>query len=1016
VDADFLLTRGADLVVLGMRLRGFDVAAGDGLEVTAQDGARIVLCLPPQHAAEGTTANVPPDDFIPWAQLAGPSRVAYDVPGGTPVRLDAAGILDACSMLAPAATPAGPFDTAIELPWRLAFAPDIEAGAQAQHAAGVLASTDGVVGLWLSRLYGAGAAEGQGPPLGELTLLPVDAALAGREDPPGVPLALSADHRSKIVALGQAAPPRTDKVELTALGGSLAAHGEWPGFRWSHRAALGRDQAVVVVEQVRAYPFGHRGILTTTTVRDPDAALPPDRATVPPGSSLTLRQVRTLDFSEPLVQAEGPVFGRGFPFSSVELTTTSFSGLGEPEVAYSYQRPTSEQLADLEERLTQAKIDLEALAGSSPGDSALIGMTVQVAELEREIKELKALDPSYDVAVWPTTAEATRMQFPVRLRRGEQVLDLTMPLILVKDFVLEQQGLIPRYVSLEDPALAAELDEIWSASGANSVPVPGVLLDLVGSANPQPEDIQVIRGLNILGPSGGDPFVPNLGRAAAAGVDPRPAMRVDLPAVRTLLGGPELEDPAEAGTGVFFAREYLERGEEAKLLFETVSELGVDFTSRADRSGGLAALQLAADGVSRTLGPVQAEALSSPDPAKAIGPAATLLGFKLKDLIGSLPAPPKIVSDLLEGRQPVVRMEWEKVALKDSLALRAFPTKEEPTRQSLLSLKVVSDLDKVTTSCDVSDFALVFPPAGGELLKLTFAALSYAQETTRGVAAPPRVKVKGVEVEFLGPLTLLKGLQKHADIGGGAPAIRATPAGVTASFVLPLPSVTCVAFSLSNVVFRSAIEVPFGGDPVSVSLGFASRAAPFAVSVLAFSGGGYVDIRIDASGPRIEASLEFGASISVDFIVASGEVHALGGVRYLQQGGAVELTGYLRIGGSVEVLGLVSASIELIIQLAYQLDTNRLAGRAKLVLEIDLTLWSDSIEIDSGEWVLQGGDDQPVPAMMVQGEGGGELPGEALDDDLVFAAIEAQPTEAELAAWRDYRQAVGGRTGGSGDE
>jgi hypothetical protein len=165
------------------------------------------------------------------------------------------------------------------------------------------------------------------------------------------------------------------------------------------------------------------------------------------------------------------------------------------------------------------------------------------------------------------------------------------------------------------------------------------------------------------------------------------------------------------------------------------------------------------------------------------------------------------------------------------------------------------------------------------------------------------------------------------------------------------------------------------------------------VSVLTFGGTGYVDIRIDAHGPQIEASMDFGARLAVNFLVARGEVHALGGVRYLQSGSSVTLTGYIRIGGSVDVLGLVSVSIELVISLGYDSDTKTLAGRATLVLEIDLTLWSDTVEIDSGLWVLEGGG---TPARE-------RLAGPDLLDDEIFALVDAQPTDEEIAAWRGYR-------------
>ena len=59
------------------------------------------------------------------------------------------------------------------------------------------------------------------------------------------------------------------------------------------------------------------------------------------------------------------------------------------------------------------------------------------------------------------------------------------------------------------------------------------------------------------------------------------------------------------------------------------------------------------------------------------------------------------------------------------------------------------------------------------------------------------------------------------------------------------------------------------------------------------------------------------------------------------------------------MLGLISVSIELCLSLTYRSERNALVGRATLVIEIDLTLWSDSVELDSGEWVLAGDDAAP---------------------------------------------------------
>ena len=126
-------------------------------------------------------------------------------------------------------------------------------------------------------------------------------------------------------------------------------------------------------------------------------------------------------------------------------------------------------------------------------------------------------------------------------------------------------------------------------------------------------------------------------------------------------------------------------------------------------------------------------------------------------------------------------------------------------------------------------------------------------------------------------------------------------------------------------------------------------------------GGGYVDLQLGKNGTklsRFEASMEFGATVAIDFVIASAEVHALGGVRFVTQdtagGETIMLDAFIRIGGSVEVFGLISVSIELLVLLSYQADHNRLVGHATLVIDVDLTLFSESVTLDSGDWVLVG--------------------------------------------------------------
>ena len=1168
MDADFLLTRAADLAVLGVRLQNvtFDTTVTPAVAIAGGD-ARVVLFLPPQHIIEQSLTGPPPDGFTAAAQLAGPSRLAFLLAPGTRLPLEAAAILRTCHRLAPAVSTAGRFDTAVEIPWHLAFSPTHSdgQGVSSLHPGDEITSPSGVTALWLSRLGIATDAQGfiiePGDPAPPLDLIPVDGALANTADPVPDP-SLTQSNRNEIVQLGSTATRAiAERLELTPIGGSLTAGRQWPGFLWSHRATLGRDQEVVVVETGICYPFGFRAEFTTTVKRGPE--------TLGSSDSAVLRTAHSLRFLETVKKAPDPgLFSRDFPFASVEVTRPLFEDLGTLDVVYTSARPTPElnglreELAGLQNQAANDRQiwgpvvltpfwtldslaaagdpnaqDLQAISialngsGDEPGINARIGtletnkialnnvadaideasrvldrliangagpeeiqaqqdaismlqqqereidfnpielanLNTQKAQLEaralvdgqaidsllhtprpladlavevaalggtgsaeaqdwldlqprivdttQRIQAQEAVAVTTDIAGWPRDPAGQKLAFPMMLRTRSQLQHVSMPLIFVKDIVLPAVDTVPEYASLSDPLLPSPLDTSWIAAKAGVIALEGAALDIVGSASPKPEDTHEVHALNILGALGSDPFTPVLGRPQAVDQQLQWAMQVALPALRALgsevpahvpsldpLHPPDTFPDLHVGPGlpllpgmpVVFDNTYLQIGEQAPALLKPLADIAVDFTGHADRSGGLAALQLKADAISRELGPVQLAGLTTPDPKALIGPTATLLGFKLQDLLRKVsefpvgitppdpPKPPKIISDLIDGKQPEVRMEWNDIVLHDFLALRTYPTDEAPGRKSTLDIIVVSSLDSVSTTCTLTDFALVFPPTGTGLLKLDISALKFSQETTHQQARPPHLDFPAPGITFLGPLTFIEKLQKAVHLIGSVANVQAKPSGIVASFTLPVPPVSCGVFNLSNVTFRSGVEVPFGGDPVVVSIAFASRLSPFNLSVNGLGGGGYVEIRIEEKGSRIEASLEFGALVAIDFIVASGEVHVFGGVRYLQDGDQITLTGYIRIGGTVNVLGLISASIELVVQLGYDLTTNVLSGRATLVLELDLTLWSDSVEIDSGEWTFKGG----------------------LDD----IAFEALPASDGLAAWRRYRSAFTGVT------
>lgn len=526
---------------------------------------------------------------------------------------------------------------------------------------------------------------------------------------------------------------------------------------------------------------------------------------------------------------------------------------------------------------------------------------------------------------WPTDSANHPVLFVARLTAaGQPTVTVSLPLMFVAD---------PPSGTLEaDPAALAALAGLY---GQHDCVTGSEVIDLVRSPAPAQGDRHEVHALTIA--------ANNITTAIAPALT---SVDVAIPALRGLLG-------RDVVTTATFTHDYLSRGDAADVILALAptSHVGIDFTQQSNRSGGLVAPKYTADALSRTAGPVAAAAMQTLaasgaiDPAALFPPEATLLGFALRDLVHDLRLPPQIVPGIDSAGRPTATMTWQGVALKTAGCFVA-------NASSQLNMTVTTAAGGTDICCSVSNVGLQLPAGPDALLALSFDAISFTQHDGK----LPAVSIDGLAAKFTGDLRLLQELEDAVDLAALSPYFDITPAGITAHYSVPIPKLAAGVFVLRDAVFSARLDVPFDGRPLELTLAFASMANPFALTVMMFGGGGYVEMTITHQGlTRFDIALEFGAIIEVDFVVASAEVHALGGVRFaLTDDGSVELTGYIRIGGSVDILGLVSVSVELCVQLSYQSQTNALVGRATMVIDIDLTLWSEPVELDTGEWVLAG--------------------------------------------------------------
>jgi hypothetical protein len=241
-----------------------------------------------------------------------------------------------------------------------------------------------------------------------------------------------------------------------------------------------------------------------------------------------------------------------------------------------------------------------------------------------------------------------------------------------------------------------------------------------------------------------------------------------------------------------------------------------------------------------------------------------------------------------------------------------------------------------------------------ESLIVTFKAFSFTAAS--GQKPSVDVQLGDVPMSFKGDLEFVNDLRNAIPPGvfGDGPSLDliANPPGIRAGFAIALPPLEVGVFALKDVALGAALTLPFvDGKPV-VDFNISRRDHPFLVAVAIFGGGGFFHLQVDTAGVKeLEASIEFGATASIDIGVASGGVHVMAGIYFSLQRrdpgpemGAT-LSGYLRMGGSLSVLGLVTISVEFNLTFAYQTDTNKAYGRATLTVQVEVAFISKSVEL-----------------------------------------------------------------------
>ena len=281
--------------------------------------------------------------------------------------------------------------------------------------------------------------------------------------------------------------------------------------------------------------------------------------------------------------------------------------------------------------------------------------------------------------------------------------------------------------------------------------------------------------------------------------------------------------------------------------------------------------------------------------------------------------------------------------------------------------RAAKDDMRVQVLAELKDFSLQL--FGKEpLVRFDFDHLSFRG----GSEGKPDVDVVLQKITFLGLLGFIETLRDLIPFDGFSdpPFLDVTSEGMTAGFTLALPNVSIGVFNLSNMSLGADVQVPFLGKAVTVGFNFCTRERPFTIAVVFIGGGGWFLLRLSPDGLDVlELGLEAGAILAVDFGVASGSISAMLGIYMRLEGEKGSLSGYFRLRGEVDVLGLISASIELYLELHYEFDTGKMIGSAKLTIKVEVFFFSTSVTLTCERQFAGSKGDPSFADVMVEEDG-----------------------------------------------
>jgi hypothetical protein len=724
-------------------------------------------------------------------------------------------------------------------------------------------------------------------------------------------------------------PIQVNRLMLSSLGAWLDSDGQWNNqvdevTEWRHLATMGRDHYVRIVLKGYLFPFGHKASLVKVSERKFD---------VVGGQKIAyLRQrfyivVRNPEVTYPGASPE-PNGGRGFPLRSVRVTTVTTPNLAQPQCYIAEPSPPA-PFINPEDCFVPNLVNGAAADGTGAGQQPFLFHMVGTDWAGNQIQFTS-----------PVVFVGANLAFDL----GEGTLrSPTM-------FSVIESNMAALCAKFDDPGQAA----LWTRPMGNQRTALAEV-DQGDDGKTTHQVVSMTWGAQVPDvPYTDSPFLtsdrpywfPTMASAAIRLSAAEQASGHPLP------GGPPV---------VTFPDRYLQNGFQpgpsantGEVYLALASSAALSFSSQSDKGGGVATPNLGITCLSRSIGPVAGSpdqvADNAFDPSTYFSDAKILGGIALANILSDLltlatggPA----ISYATQGTVLTTTLHWAPTVVEDPIPVFVPNDENGLTLDAVISTDVTDPSNSTYSVVGVlKNFEIhLFGTGAGEFLEFSFDRLQF----TAKKGAKTKVDASITDTQFKGVLAFIQQLESLLS-GNDGPAIDVTPTQVSATISLPIPSIGVGIFSLENISLNLGVILPFNGDPARVRFSFCTRDNPFILTVAMFGGGGFVGVALGLDGLELlEASLEFGASISIDLGVASGGVSVMAGIYFslAQQPDGTDqatLTGFFKFDGQLEVLGIITLAVEVYLGFTYMpAPANKVSGQAKLSMEVSLGPFSTTV-------------------------------------------------------------------------